>query len=68
MSPAPGMPEDARAIARSTLVGLGADLDRAMAVPRPDLDAYTRAHLADTRDRIARALDAQMIQTTTISR
>jgi uncharacterized protein DUF4953 len=68
VSPPAGTPEDARAIARAALVGLGADLDRALAVPRPDLDAYTRAHLADTRDRIARALDAQMIQTTTISR
>jgi len=68
VSPPAGTPEDARAIARVTLTGLGADLDRALAVPRPDLDAYTRAHLADTRDRIARALDAQMIQTTTISR
>jgi hypothetical protein len=68
VNPAPGTPEDARAIARSTLAALGTDLDRAMAVPRADLDAYTRAHLADSRDRIARALDAQMIQTTTISR
>ena len=68
MSPPPGTPEDARALARATLAGLGADLDRALAVPRPELDAYTRAHLSDTRDRIARALDAQMIQTTTFTR
>ena len=68
VSPAAGTPEDARALARATLVGLGADIDRALAVPRPDLDAYTRAHLADARERIARALDAQMIQTTTGSR
>jgi hypothetical protein len=68
VSPLPGTPEDARALARVTLVGLGGDLDRALAIPRPDLDAYTRAHLTDTRDRIARALDAQMIQTTTFSR
>jgi hypothetical protein len=68
VSPLPGTPEDARALARVTLEGLGDDLDRALAIPRPDLDAYTRAHLTDTRDRIARALDAQMIQTTTFSR
>ena len=68
VSPPPGTPEDARALARATLAGLGGDLDRALAVPRPDLDAYTRAHLADARERIARALDAQMIQTTTVSR
>jgi hypothetical protein len=68
VSPPPGTPEDARALARMTLSGLGADLDRALALPRPDLDAYTRAHLADTRDRVARALDAQMIQTTAVTR
>jgi hypothetical protein len=67
-TPPAGTPEDARALARATLAGLGTDIDRAMAIPRPDMDAYTRAHLTDTRDRIARALDAQMIQTTTFSR
>jgi len=65
VSPAPGTPEDARALARVTLAGLGTDIDRVFAVPRPDMDAYTRAHLTDARDRIARALDAKMIQTTT---
>jgi hypothetical protein len=68
VSPVPGTPEDARALARVTLFGLGADIDRALAVPRTDLDPYTRAHLTDARDRIGRALDAQMIQTTTFSR
>jgi hypothetical protein len=66
VSPAPGTPEDARALARMTLAGLGGDIDRALAVPRPDLDAYTRAHLADARERISRALDAQMVQTTSL--
>jgi hypothetical protein len=65
VSPAPGTPEDARAVARMTLTGLGADLDRVLTVPRPELDTYTRAHLSEARDRIRRALDAQMIQTTT---
>ena len=64
VNPAPGTPEDARAVARMTLQGLGADLDHALAVPRPELDAYTRAHLSEARDRIHRALDAQMLQTT----
>ena len=68
VSPAPGTPEDARALARVTLAGLGNDIDRALAVPRPDMDGYTRAHLVDARDRISRALDAQMIQTTSFSR
>jgi hypothetical protein len=68
VSPSPGTPEDARALARATLVGLGRDIDRALAAPRPDMDAYTRAHLGDARDRLNRALDAQMIQTTTFSR
>ena len=68
VSPPPGTPEDARALARTTLSGLSADLDRALANPRLELDAYTSAHLIDTRDRIARALDAQMIQTTTFPR
>jgi hypothetical protein len=66
VSPAPGTPEDARALARMTLAGLGGDIDRVLAVPRPDLDAYTRAHLADARERISRALDAQLVQTTSL--
>ena len=44
------------------------DLDRVLAGPKPDLDAYTRAHLIDSRQRIHQALDAQMIQTTTVQR
>ena len=68
INPPPGTPEDARALARFTLSGLGADLDRALAAPRTDLDAYTRAHLTDSRQRIAEALNAQMIQTTTLQR
>ena len=68
VSPAPGTPEDARALARMTLAGLGGDIDRALTGSRPEMDAYTRAHLTDARERISRALDAQMIQTTTYSR
>ena len=66
LNPAPGTPEDARALARMTLAGLGGDIDRVMAVPRPDMDAYTRAHLVDSRERISRALEAPMVQTTSL--
>ncbi|MGH7499542.1 MAG: zinc-dependent metalloprotease [Gemmatimonadales bacterium] len=68
INPAPGTPEDARALARMTLSSLGADLDRALAGPKADLDTYTRAHLIDSRQRIAQALDAGMIQSTTLQR
>jgi hypothetical protein len=67
VSPAAGTPEDARALARATLVDLDESLGHALDHDR-DLDAYTRAHLADARERIARALGAQMIQTPTASR
>ncbi len=68
IAPTPGTPDDARALARTTLTTLGADIDRVLAAPRPDLDAYTRAHLIDSRQRIRQALDAQMIQTSTVQR
>ncbi len=65
VAPAPGTPEDARALARMTLSALGADIDRVLAAPKADLDVYTRAHLVDSRQRIGQALDATMIQATT---
>ena len=68
IAPAPGTPEDARALARVTLTSLGADIDRILAVPKTDLDAYTRAHLIDSRQRIRQALEAGMIQTPTVQR
>ncbi len=68
VSPSPDTPDDATALARAMLVELGADIDRVLTAPHPDLDAYTRAHLADARDRIGRALDARIVQTTTLSR
>jgi hypothetical protein len=68
VNPAPGTPEDARALARVTLTELGADLSRALANPKIELDPYTRAHLIDSRERIGQALNAGMIQTTTFSR
>jgi hypothetical protein len=65
VSPLPDTPEDARTLARATLADLGNQLDRAR---RMELDTYTRAHLVDSREQIARALNAQMFQNTGISR
>jgi hypothetical protein len=65
VNPLPDTPEDARTLARATLADLGAQLDRAR---RSDLDAYTRAHLADSRERITQALHAQMFQNAGITR
>ena len=68
VSPVPGTPEDARALARATLVDLQRRLAHALDDDRASLDAYTLAHLADSRDRIGRALEAQMVQTPTALR
>jgi hypothetical protein len=65
VAPPAGMPEDARSLARATLTGLDNRLAHALEEDGSQLDAYTRAHLADSRERIARALEAQMIQATT---
>ena len=65
VEPPSGTPEDARSLARATLVELDHGLAHALEENGADLDAYTRAHLADSRERIARALDAQMIQSPT---
>lgn len=62
VNPAPGTPEDARTLARMTLTDLAGQLDRALARPSTELDLYTRAHLVDSRERIARALDAPILQ------
>jgi hypothetical protein len=51
-----GMPADARSVARMTLEDLENDLAAAMG--SRDLDAYTRAHLNESRVRIERALAA----------
>jgi hypothetical protein len=59
VNPLPDTPEDARSLARMTLADLATQVDRAR---RMDLDTYTRAHLADSRERIAQALNAQMFQ------
>jgi hypothetical protein len=67
VAPAAGTPEDARALARAALVDLEGRLAHAIDRGR-DLDQYTRAHLADSRERITRALDARMIETPTALR
>ncbi len=59
LSPAPGTPEDARTLARAALLDLGARIDGMPHDQRTALDAYTRAHLADSRERIAQALDGR---------
>ena len=68
VSPAPGVPEDASALARLTLMNLERQLAHALDDDRASLDAYTRAHFADARERIARALEAPMIQSPTATR
>ena len=62
VNPAPAIPEDARTLARATLTDLNQRIERALGNSR-DLDAYTRAHLADSRERINQTLNAQVIQT-----
>jgi len=51
-------PEDARTIARYKLRQLRDALNTSLR--RPDLDTYTRAHFEESRDRISKALDAQL--------
>jgi hypothetical protein len=51
-----GTPADARALARMTLEDLGNDM--ATALGSRELDAYTRAHLNESRVRVERALAA----------
>jgi hypothetical protein len=65
VNPLPDTPEDARTLARATLADLGSQLDR---VRRLELDPYTRAHLADSRERITQALHAQMFQNAGMTR
>jgi hypothetical protein len=65
VNPLPDTPEDARTLARATLADLATQLDR---VRRLELDTYTRAHLADSRERIAQALHAQMFQNAGMTR
>lgn len=52
-------PEDARTVARYELKRLYQSIDRAMNRVN-DKDIYTKAHLEEARDRIAKALNAQL--------
>src|SRR5438093_1296063 len=61
VTPDPGTPEDARTVARATLASLSGALGRAL-VPANELDGYTQAHYADSRQRIEQALNAQVVQ------
>ncbi len=61
VTPEPGTPEDARTVARATLASLSGALARALA-PANELDGYTQAHFADSRQRIEQALNAQVVQ------
>jgi len=61
VTPEPGIPEDARTIARATLASLSRALGRSLA-PANELDGYTQAHFADSRQRIDQALNAQVVQ------
>ena len=57
VSPAPGLPDDARALARLQLSKIDSRASKALAAEGAMGD-YTRAHLLETRARIKRAMDA----------
>jgi hypothetical protein len=57
VEPSDRMPADARAVTRDRLSDLDTRLARALASPG-SFDAYTRAHLRESRARIAKALEA----------
>lgn len=54
------VPEDARTLAWYELRQLRKGLDVAVKRQGKNLDTYTKAHLEETRDRISKALDAQL--------
>ncbi len=57
VTPTPGTPDDARALARLQLQRIDAKCALALAAKAP-LGDYTRAHLLESRARIKRAMDA----------
>ena len=57
--PAPRTPADARSVARMQLRELERKVAR-VAAAGPALDAYTRAHLEESRARIQKALTASL--------
>ncbi len=54
------VPEDARTVAWYRLHELRSSITSALRRRRGDMDAYTKAHLQETRDRINKVLDAQV--------
>ncbi len=56
VGPVPGIPEDARTLARVDLLALAARIEARLEDSGPD--AYSRAHLEETRARIEAALEA----------
>ncbi|MBD0343267.1 MAG: zinc-dependent metalloprotease [Coleofasciculus sp. Co-bin14] len=54
------VPEDARTVAWSRLHELRSSITSALRRRRGEMDAYTKAHLEETRDRINKVLDAQV--------
>lgn len=56
-----GHPEDARMLAWDQLKQLRTRLTQAQHVPDPHYDAYTRIHLADSRDKCDRLLNAGLL-------
>ncbi len=56
VSPVPRTPEDARTLARADLQAIAAQIEARL--DGSDLDAYSRAHLEETRARIEAALEA----------
>lgn len=52
------MPADARSVARATLRDLHGQLEQRLAPPTFEFDSYTEAHLAESSERIDRALEA----------
>ena len=54
------VPEDGRSLAWSKLRQLRSQIDRTLRKKGKNLDEYTLAHLAETRDRIIKVLDAPL--------
>lgn len=54
------VPEDARSLAWSKLRQLRSEIERTLRRQGKNLDEYTIAHLAETRDRIIKVLDAPL--------
>jgi len=60
VSPAPGVPEDARTLARADLADILKDVGATLKSPAARLDRITRAHLEETKGRIEATLDAKV--------